>query len=359
MNRIDNKPQYRYTLITNAIGVAVSFAINLPELIALLPFNDNVGLSNAEMMYSNLTVIQVVNEILFTYISILILFYINKKILQLIGVGTSIDVRKILFSAVIVWIASSLLSNGFVFLHKLLGISTIDSMAHIYSHPLRNILISSIVTMSSYLMFQNAVSKRVALENQQLKTENIKNQYEALKNQLNPHMLFNSLNTLYSLIREEPDKAQAYLMQLSKVIRYTLNTEENTEANVICLQEELDYVKSYIYLLQMRYEDNLRFNINIDDRLTNRKIPRMAIQLLLENAVKHNEISSVHPLEVNVSSTSNLSLEIANRMQPRRGEIHSNSIGLHNLNKRYQLLFGKSIEISKSDGIFKVTIPLV
>ena len=82
MNRIDNKPQYRYTLITNAIGVAVSFAINLPELIALLPFNDDVGLSNAEMMYSNLTVIQVVNEILFTYISILILFYINKKIIS-------------------------------------------------------------------------------------------------------------------------------------------------------------------------------------------------------------------------------------------------------------------------------------
>lgn len=118
------------------------------------------------------------------------------------------------------------------------------------------------------------------MEMQQLKIENIANQFEALRNQLNPHMLFNSLNTLYSLIRESPEKAQEYLNELSKVMRYTL--QKDNESHSITLNEEMGFVQSYIYLLKMRYEENLIFNFNIDDTATNRHIPKMAIQMLIE-----------------------------------------------------------------------------
>lgn len=158
------------------------------------------------------------------------------------------------------------------------------------------------------------------VENQQLKTENLKNQYETLKNQLNPHMLFNSLNTLYALVRENPDKAQDYISQLSKVMRYTLKQDSDFERSTISLQEELNFINSYIYLLKMRFEDNISFMFDIDNSLLMKKIPRMAIQLLVENAVKHNEISNRNPLHITIRTIDDETLEVANNLQPRRGQ---------------------------------------
>lgn len=135
-------------------------------------------------------------------------------------------------------------------------------MVHHYLHPLRDFIITCIVTGSCYMIHLLRKSQQVLVENQQLRTENLVNQYEALKNQLNPHMLFNSLNTLRSLIRETPDKAQDYLQELSRVLRYTL--QEN-ESQSVTLREEMEFVSAYIFLLKMRYEDNLEFDIRIDE----------------------------------------------------------------------------------------------
>ena len=176
--------------------------------------------------------------------------------------------EKLLLSFLVTWIASNLLGKGFVALHQHFDIPAIDALLHHYLHPLRDFLISVVVTGSCYLMYQNRKSNMVLLENQQLRTENIANQYETLKNQLNPHMLFNSLNTLSTLIRESSDKAQDYLRELSRVLRYTL---QDNDSHSVTLAEEMDFVHAYLYLLKMRYEENLNFDIRIVHHLVDGK----------------------------------------------------------------------------------------
>ena len=228
-------------------------------------------------------------------------------------------------------------------------------MLHHYLHPLRDFLITCIVTGSCYFFHQNRKSRKMLLENQQLRTENIINQYEALKSQLNPHMLFNSLNTLYLLIRESPDKARHYLEELSKVMRYTL---QDNESHSVTLREEMDFVKSYMYLLQVRYEENLQFDIRISPELLSCKLPPMALQLLIENAVKHNEISNRRPLTVLVKAEGD-TVEVSNPLQPKRGGTAGMGIGLANLAKRYQLLYKKEVSVQEENNRFTVILPLI
>lgn len=333
----------KYILFKNAISLLVAFTTNLPELIAP---------NNVKWTY-------VADEILFTYISILILFIINEKIFRPNSSATNLSKIKILASFVVAWICNDILGQCFVFLNKYYGLPVLESTMHVYTHPIRDFIISSIVVTTGYLINQNLKSQKIMVENQQLKTENLKNQYETLKNQLNPHMLFNSLNTLYALVRENPDKAQDYISQLSKVMRYTLKQDSDIERSTISLQEELNFINSYIYLLKMRFEDNISFVFDIDNSLLMKKIPRMAIQLLVENAVKHNEISNRNPLHITIRTIGYETLEVANNLQPRRGATTSTGIGLNNLRKRYQLLFNKDIEIQeKENNIFSVKIPL-
>lgn len=333
----------KYILFKNAISLLVAFTTNLPELIAP---------NNVKWTY-------LADEILFTYISILILFIINEKIFRPNSPATNLSKIKILASFVVAWICNDILGQCFVFLNKYYGLPVLESTMHVYTHPIRDFIISSIVVTTGYLINQNLKSQKIMVENQQLKTENLKNQYETLKNQLNPHMLFNSLNTLYALVRENPDKAQDYISQLSKVMRYTLKQDSDIERSTISLQEELNFINSYIYLLKMRFEDNISFVFDIDNSLLMKEIPRMAIQLLVENAVKHNEISNRNPLHITIRTIDDETLEVANNLQPRRGATTSTGIGLNNLRKRYQLLFNKDIEIQeKENNIFSVKIPL-
>lgn len=333
----------KYILFKNAISLLVAFTTNLPELIAP---------NNVKWTY-------LADEILFTYISILILFIINEKIFRPNSPATNLSKIKILASFVVAWICNDILGQCFVFLNKYYGLPVLESTMHVYTHPIRDFIISSIVVTTGYLINQNLKSQKIMVENQQLKTENLKNQYETLKNQLNPHMLFNSLNTLYALVRENPDKAQDYISQLSKVMRYTLKQDSDIERSTISLQEELNFINSYIYLLKMRFEDNISFVFDIDNSLLMKKIPRMAIQLLVENAVKHNEISNRNPLHITIRTIGDETLEVANNLQPRRGTTTSTGIGLNNLRKRYRLLFNKDIEIQeKENNIFSVKIPL-
>jgi LytS/YehU family sensor histidine kinase len=198
--------------------------------------------------------------------------------------------------------------------------------------------------------------QHITLENQQLKLENILSQYETLKSQLNPHMLFNSLNTLRSLIREEPVKAQRYTQELSNVLRYML--QENTSQKTT-LEEELGFAEGYIFLLLMRYEDKLLFDIQTDKKYNQYLLPPMSLQVLIENAVKHNEISSRHPLKVTVKTNDNGILSVSNPIQPKLTGSAGTGIGLENLVKRYRLIFNKEIIIDSIDNRFCVEIPLI
>lgn len=339
----------RYIIIVNSISLMVAFITHFPEMISLTGSSGETGL------FQGMKPADVVVEILFTYLSLLILYFINEKLFHFTRGNSEIGWQKVLGSFVITWIASSLMGKGFVFVHHHLGLPAIDATMHHYLHPLRDFLIAVMVTGSNDLMYLSRKSGRIQIENQQLRAENIENRYEALKSQLNPHMLFNSLNTLSALIRESPDKAQQYLHELSSVLRYTL---QDNSTHTVLLSEEMDFVYSYIYLLKMRYEDNLQFDISISTEALRKKVPPMSVQMLVENAVKHNEISNRKPLRISIVSDAD-TLSVSNPVQPRISGVNGLKIGLDNLSRRFSLLFHKDIEIKSGQNVFSVTIPLV
>ncbi|HIZ27351.1 histidine kinase [Barnesiella sp. An55] len=339
----------RFLLMLNAISILLAFLMHLPELIALS--NPETG----SRLFPDVHWANVSYEILFTYFSTLLLFFLNIKIMRLNSPARELGWKRVTVTFVITLVVCNLLGKGFVFVHQYFDVPAITAMLHHYLHPLRDILITSIVTGTCYMEHQNRCSQRMLLENEQLRTENLVNQYEALKSQLNPHMLFNSLNTLYSLIRESPDKAQNYLQELSRVMRYTLH---DNLAHTVALTEEMSFVRSYIYLLQMRYEENLSFDIDIPQAMLQRQVPPMAVQMLVENAVKHNEISNRNPLTIHIGVEGN-SLYVSNRIQPKLSDSSNTCIGLANLSKRYRLLFGCDITIEENEKNFKVTLPLI
>lgn len=337
---------HKYALIVGVISVMVAFLTHLPELIAL---------SDEGRLFLGMRPADVANEVVFTFFSLLFLFGMNTKLFRFNMGMVHIGWKQLLISFALTWGMSSLLGKGFVFLHHHFDIPAIDAMLHHYLHPLRDFLISCIVVGSCYLMHLSRKSQLVLLDNQQLRTENLINQYEALKSQLNPHMLFNSLNTLYSLIRENSDKAQHYVQELSKVLRYTL---QDDESHTVTLEEEMKFVHSYTYLMKMRYEDNLNFELHLEPDALARRLPPMAIQMLIENAVKHNEISNRRPLLVRIQAVADC-VEVSNHLQPKLTNDNTTHVGLDNLSKRYRLLFKKDIEVRTENECFTVKLPLI
>ena len=339
----------KYALTQNAIALMVAFLIHLPELLAL------TDRSGQAALFPDMSGLDVAGEIVFAYLSMLLLFALNVRLFRFDNELVAVGWRSVLLSFGLTWGASSLLGKGFVWLHGCLDFPAVDAQLHRYLHPLRDVLLASVVTGSCYLQHLSRESRRMLLENQQLRTENLLNRFEALKSQLNPHMLFNSLNTLCSLIREDGDKAQRYLQELSRVLRYTLQQNEN---NCVSVDQEMESVRSYIYLLQMRYEDNLRFHIELAPGTGHRRLPSMALQLLIENAVKHNEISNRHPLTVSIR-TAGEKLVVSNPRRPKTVAPGSTRVGLDNRSKRYRLLTRQDIEVRQTADTFTVTLPLI
>ncbi|MBC8619652.1 histidine kinase [Parabacteroides faecis] len=339
----------KYVLAVVVISVVVAFLTHFPELISLF---DHSGQNS---LFSGMSMADVANEIFFTFVSLLILFAMNTVLFGFNRPTARITWGKMILSFVLTGFASNLMGQGFVFLHHQFDIPAIDAMVHHYLHPLRDFIITCIVTGSCYMIHLIRKSQLVSVENEQLRSENLVNQFEALKNQLNPHMLFNSLNTLRSLIRETPDNAQDYLQELSRVLRYTL---QGNECMSVTLREEMEFVNAYNFLLKMRYEENLEFDIRIEEEAETLQLPPMSVQLLIENAVKHNEISNRHPLVIRVCTTGK-QLTVSNPIQRKKTASGGLQIGLANLAKRYSLLFKEEIEVREDNNTFIVTIPLI
>lgn len=218
----------------------------------------------------------------------------------------------------------------------------------------RDVFTSVIAVFSWQLIVLNQRRKEIAVENEALVAENMRTKYEVLKNQMNPHFMFNSLNTLQGLIATDKDKAQDYLQELSKVLRYTLVNKE-----VTTLEEELKLTYSYCHLMQIRYGDNLRIRFDIDESLYSYEILPLSLQVLVENAIKHNVISDRQPLTIDVvSDTKDSKIFVNNKLQRKIDAEPGQGIGLANLSERYFLKCGKGLEITKTDTDFKVIIPL-
>jgi sensor histidine kinase YesM len=220
----------------------------------------------------------------------------------------------------------------------------------------RSTFTSLIATAYNYFVKLNYSNQTFRLENEILKKENIKSQYEALKNELSPHFLFNSLNALQALIRENPESAQQYIKHLSSVLRYTL---KGNEMRFVTLKEELDLASSFIFLLEMRYGTNLTVDINIPEEVAHMTIPPLTLQLLIENAVKHNEISKRNPLKIVIQCEDPDTLVVSNNLQAKISPEPSLGVGLSNLGQRYRLLSGKDISIQKDSSKFTIKVPLI
>ncbi|WP_271406138.1 2TM domain-containing protein [Tenacibaculum soleae] len=185
------------------------------------------------------------------------------------------------------------------------------------------------------------------------KTETAK--FETLKSQLDPHFLFNSLNVLTSLIGENPKQAEKFTTKLSKVYRYVL---EQRNKELIPLEEELRFAKTYMELLQMRFEDAVQFNIPTTVSKSDLKIVPLSLQLLLENAVKHNVVSSAKPLEIYIFEQDGF-LQIQNTVNPKEAIGKSTKVGLRNIADRYGLITNKRVEIKNNNKTFTVSLPLL
>lgn len=231
----------------------------------------------------------------------------------------------------------------------------ISRKVHFYRNGLMNdFFVTMVVVFSWQLLVSNYKSRRMAVENETLVAENMITRYEVLKNQLNPHFLFNSLNTLQSLIEIDKEKAKDYVQELSKVLRYSLQNQE-----VVTLEEEIRLANSFCKLMEKRYGDNLKFDFDIDTRMMSYQIIPLSLQVLLENAIKHNVISDKQPFTIWVfTDYEERTITVFNVIQPKIDKSGGNGIGLANLSERYRLKWNKDIKIYNDGDDFAVTIEL-
>lgn len=186
--------------------------------------------------------------------------------------------------------------------------------------------------------------------------ENLQSQFEVLKQQVNPHFLFNSLNVLTSLIKIDPDLAESFTEQLSKVYRYVL---ENKEKDMVSLGIELEFLNSYLFLLEIRFMKKLFIHFNIDKSFYDYLILPIAIQLIIENAIKHNIFSKAQPLTIEIFVDKQLRLNIVNNLNLREAKLVSTGVGLENINRRYALVSDQKPEFTKTSNQFIAKLPLL
>lgn len=194
--------------------------------------------------------------------------------------------------------------------------------------------------------------KQAAIDMEKMKTEQVSSQYQSLKNQVNPHFLFNSLNALSSLVYDDQKKAVQFIRKLSEVYRYVLDKKDE---EVVPLTEELGFARAFVFLQQIRFGEN--FKVEISGEESKGFIPPLAIQLLVENAVKHNVVSQSKPLILKIEIR-RYDIVIENTINKKR-HTDSTGIGLSNLKARYKYLSNAPMDVIEEDGIFKVILPIL
>ncbi len=219
------------------------------------------------------------------------------------------------------------------------------------------IILISTMTMAIYeAIYYYVRLKKSIREEEQAKQVIVQAQLDTLRNQAQPHFLFNTLNTLRDIIdQNSKEDAKQFVDKLSDVYRFIL---ESGNANLTPLRDELKFAKAYIHIQSERFGDNLRLNWNISEIHLDSMIVPMSLQLLLENAIKHNVISKSKPLIINVTTKDNC-LIVENKIQPKSTQTPSTKVGLKNIEKRYTLISNTSIKIKNDNQLFIVSLPLL
>ncbi len=205
------------------------------------------------------------------------------------------------------------------------------------------------------LMYMEAW-KRATQEAEQLKKANLVSQLDSLKNQVKPHFLFNSLNTLTALVEKDSEQAVKFIAELAKVYRYLL---QSNEKELISLAQELQFTGAYFFLLQTRFGEGISLDVAVDNQYMDCLIPPLTLQLLVENAVKHNQVSVRKPLRVTVSMEEGKWLVVSNNAQPKRVSVTTNGMGLTNIATKYKLLNEPAVVVKEDPDRFTVKVPLI
>ena len=220
-----------------------------------------------------------------------------------------------------------------------------------------NMVITVIITILFAQVFRLLLNNyQMRLANASLLRTNAETRFEVLKNQVNPHFLFNALNTINSLIVTDRQAAVNYVNNMSDVYRYVLKSHE---LNSITLEEELRFMHAYTHMLKGRYGNKMHIDCTIQPLYSQHRLPPMALQILVENAIKHNVASHSKPLHIHIYTNENNILIVKNNLQKRTGAAPSTGVGLQNLNLRCKYLSNRRLIIQQTETSFSVTVPLM
>jgi two-component system LytT family sensor kinase len=221
---------------------------------------------------------------------------------------------------------------------------------------LRASLIAITLIVFNLFYFSGNVKKDLEQKMKELENEVMVSKYKSLKNQISPHFLFNSLNTLTSLMYEDRDLASDFVSRLSSCYRYIL---ENSEEDLVSLDKELNFLDSFIFMMDVRHKTSLKILTKIDLKACDYVIPALSLQILVENALKHNYYSIEHPLIISITNSSNKTIIVKNKLRLRNEEQVSTKMGINNIKKRFSFYTNEKIEINQENNIFRVSLPLL
>ncbi len=232
-----------------------------------------------------------------------------------------------------------------------------NPLAIAYISLTRPLLAIVIFLIIQYTLKTQENITRLQVEKEQIRTENYKAQLKVLHAKIDPHFLFNSLNTLRSMVRQGHNNSEKFILHLSDFYRQTLKHNENTQ---LPLSEELAILESYLFLMKNRNEEAIFVDINIDESLHHLHLPTLALQIVTENCFKHNSMTSKSPLRIHISSTNDGYIEVKNNIQPKLGLEESTGNGLNLLIKRYHLMnIPAGIKVEETLEEFRVKLKLI
>ncbi|WP_299530978.1 sensor histidine kinase [Ulvibacterium sp.] len=239
---------------------------------------------------------------------------------------------------------------------EVIGIRCEDPLLQFRGDFLRAGLIGLAVIFINLFYFSMKRKEELEKQMEDLKREMIASKYTSLKNQISPHFLFNSLNTLTSLMYEDRDLASDFVTRLASSYRYIL---DNREQDLVSLQKELNFLDAFVFMMNVRHKDAVSIKMKITIPPENYRIPTLSLQMLVENSLKHNYYSKEKPLEIQISNIGNDALVVKNNLRRRELKEETTRLGLNNIKKRYSYYTNKQVLVREETDFFEVIIPLL
>ena len=264
--------------------------------------------------------------------------------------------KRLLYTVVALLTVTFIVHYNLCWILGLFGLIEDPSIAHSNMYLPTSLIATTMVGTLYESVYFFGQWRRTVLEAEQLRTQQLRSELEVLKTQISPHFLFNSLNTLVTLIEENPKQAVSFTQKLSEVYRFILT---NKEEEMVTLEREMKFTESYIFLLKMRFAENLHIRYDIPAEHMSSYLPPMTLQILIENAIKHNVVSVAKPLHIDIVVKNGDTLLVRNNYQPKSTAVASTHTGLKNIRRRYQYLSQREVEVTHSLSHFEVAMPLV